>query len=53
MSLLKKGRQGELILCEMCLLVESLRKKIRELQEEVTRLCSIQQYEDFTDKMHI
>uniref|UniRef100_A0A8C8RI01 C2H2-type domain-containing protein n=1 Tax=Pelusios castaneus TaxID=367368 RepID=A0A8C8RI01_9SAUR len=49
---LSDGQTGEIIQCDRCLLVESLRKQVGELQEEVARLRSIHALEKFLDSIH-
>ncbi|XP_075757100.1 uncharacterized protein LOC142818831 isoform X1 [Pelodiscus sinensis] len=39
--------------CERCLLVESLRQQVGELQEEVARLRSIRSHEEFLDSIPV
>lgn len=41
------------IWCDRCLLVESLRKQVGELQEEVARLRSIHTHEEFIENLHM
>ncbi|XP_050821628.1 uncharacterized protein LOC127057046 [Gopherus flavomarginatus] len=41
------------IQCERCLLVESLRQQVGELQEEVARLRNIHVHEQFLDSIHV
>uniref|UniRef100_A0A8C3IF96 SGNH hydrolase-type esterase domain-containing protein n=1 Tax=Chrysemys picta bellii TaxID=8478 RepID=A0A8C3IF96_CHRPI len=44
---------GGTIQCERCLLVESLRQQVGELQEEVARLRSSRIHEQFLDSVHV
>ncbi|KAM7138764.1 uncharacterized protein RBU57_016504 [Macrochelys suwanniensis] len=44
---------GGTIQCDRCLLVESLRQQVEELQEEVARFWSIQIHEQFLDSVHV